>query len=185
MTSKLSTGRRSTPSAGRSEARKPGAGPASVGCSDEGESQKAGAEQGDPTGRQGKEAVGNEISISHDTPSDSHARPNLLKLSERATLNEAITPHPRSGPRANTLERMGEKDSGTEQTHHRSHCLEHCSQSFAPRAHVQKTVAGLHSQKHFRTRPHNAGRPRILGNRCFKRGQRNRCFRPQIHGKRV
>jgi hypothetical protein len=39
-------------------------------ASDEGESQKAGAEQGDPTGSQGKEAVGNEISISHDTPSN-------------------------------------------------------------------------------------------------------------------
>jgi hypothetical protein len=38
--------------------------------SDEGESQQAGAEQGHPTGSQGKEAVGNEISISHDTPSD-------------------------------------------------------------------------------------------------------------------
>jgi hypothetical protein len=38
--------------------------------SDEGESQKAGAEQGDPTGSQGKEAVRNKISISHDTPSD-------------------------------------------------------------------------------------------------------------------
>ena len=44
--------------------------------SDEGESQKAGTEQGDPTGSQGKEAVGNEISISHDTPSDSDAVPN-------------------------------------------------------------------------------------------------------------
>ena len=40
------------------------------GSLDEGESQKAGAEQGDPTGSQGKEAVGNKISISHDTPSD-------------------------------------------------------------------------------------------------------------------
>jgi hypothetical protein len=46
------------------------------GSSDEGESQKAGAEQGNPTGSQGKEAVGNEISISHDTPSDSHTLPN-------------------------------------------------------------------------------------------------------------
>jgi len=44
--------------------------------SNEGEGQKAGAEQGDPTGSQGKEAVGHKISISHDTPSDSHARPN-------------------------------------------------------------------------------------------------------------
>ena len=44
--------------------------------SDESESQKAGAEQGHPTGSQGKEAVGNKISISHDTPSDSNARPN-------------------------------------------------------------------------------------------------------------
>ena len=44
--------------------------------SDEGESQKAGAEQGDPTGRQGKEPIGNEISISHNTPSDSDAVPN-------------------------------------------------------------------------------------------------------------
>src|ERR1700742_3225424 len=43
--------------------------------SDEGKSQEAGAEQGDTTGRQGKESVGNEISISHDTPSDSDARP--------------------------------------------------------------------------------------------------------------
>ena len=52
-------------------ARKPGAGPTSAGASsDEGESQKAGAEQGDPTGSQGKEAVRNKISISHDTPSD-------------------------------------------------------------------------------------------------------------------
>jgi hypothetical protein len=65
--------------AGGSElARKPGAEPATARLtgSDEGESQKAGAEQGDPTGSQGKEAVGNEISISHDTPSDSDARPN-------------------------------------------------------------------------------------------------------------
>jgi hypothetical protein len=38
--------------------------------SDEGESQQAGAEQGHPACSQGKEAVGNEISISHDTPSD-------------------------------------------------------------------------------------------------------------------
>lgn len=37
--------------------------------SDEGESQKAGAEQGHPARSQGKKAVGNEISISHDTPS--------------------------------------------------------------------------------------------------------------------
>lgn len=44
--------------------------------SDEGKSQEAGAEQGDAAGRQGKESVGNEISISHDTPSDSDARPN-------------------------------------------------------------------------------------------------------------
>jgi hypothetical protein len=44
--------------------------------SDEGESQKAGAEQGDPTCSQGKEAVGNKISISHDTSSDFDARPN-------------------------------------------------------------------------------------------------------------
>ena len=50
--------------------RKSGAGPPSAKGSDEGESQKAGAEQGHPTGRQGKEAVGNEISISHDTPSE-------------------------------------------------------------------------------------------------------------------
>ena len=39
--------------------------------SNEGESQKAGAEQGNPTGRQGKEAVRHKISIPHDTPSDS------------------------------------------------------------------------------------------------------------------
>jgi hypothetical protein len=50
--------------------------------SDESESQQAGAEQGDATCGQGKKAVGNEISISHDTTSDSDARPNLLKLSE-------------------------------------------------------------------------------------------------------
>jgi hypothetical protein len=65
--------------AGRSElARKPGAGPATARLtgSDESESQKAGAEQGHPARSQGKEAVGNEISISHDTPSDSNARPN-------------------------------------------------------------------------------------------------------------
>jgi hypothetical protein len=39
--------------------------------SDESESQQAGAEQGHPARSQGKEAVRNEISISHDTPSDS------------------------------------------------------------------------------------------------------------------
>ena len=46
------------------------------GSLDEGESQKAGAKQGDPTCSQGKEAIGNKISISHDTFSDSDARPN-------------------------------------------------------------------------------------------------------------
>ena len=41
--------------------------------SDERESQEAGAEQGDPSGSQRKKPIGNEISISHDTPSDSDA----------------------------------------------------------------------------------------------------------------
>jgi hypothetical protein len=42
---------------------------------------------------------------------------------------------------------MGEEDSGAEQSHHRSHCLEHCKPSLARPSHAQKTVAALHSQK--------------------------------------
>jgi hypothetical protein len=63
--------RRRTPSDDRSKAAE-GAGLDRLPrqSSDEGESQKAGAEQGDATCSQGKEAVGNEISISHDTPSE-------------------------------------------------------------------------------------------------------------------
>jgi hypothetical protein len=68
-------GRRSTPAAPGAEVRGWTAFRRPV-SSDEGESQKAGAEQGDPTRSQGKEAVRNEISISHDTPSDSNAVPN-------------------------------------------------------------------------------------------------------------
>ena len=59
-------------------------------CSDEGERQQAGAEQGHSTRSQGQEAIGNQISIAHDTPSDLNARPNCLRLSERATSIEAI-----------------------------------------------------------------------------------------------
>ena len=74
----MSLGPRPTLPAGRSEARKVRGWTAFREAinSDESKSQKAGTEQGDPTGSQGKEAVGNEISISHDTPSDSDAGPN-------------------------------------------------------------------------------------------------------------
>src|SRR5262249_32481432 len=56
--------------------------------SDERESQEAGAEQGDPTSSQGKEPIGNEISISHDTPSASDA----LSTDWYATPNETMLP---------------------------------------------------------------------------------------------
>jgi hypothetical protein len=61
-----------TNAVGRSEPRRgsPGLDRLPRKRSDEGKRQKAGAEQGNPTGSQGKEAVGNEISISHDTPSE-------------------------------------------------------------------------------------------------------------------
>jgi hypothetical protein len=100
--------------------------------SDESESQKAGAEQGDPTGSQGQEAVGNEISISHDTPSDFRCSTELIKSfgTSHFERSDTRTP-PRSRPRADNLERMGEEDSGTDQSHHRSHCLEHCKTSLA------------------------------------------------------
>jgi hypothetical protein len=63
--------RRSTPSPVEAGAEARGWTGFRVRFSDEGESQKAGAEQGNPTGRQGKEAVRHKISIPHDTPSDS------------------------------------------------------------------------------------------------------------------
>jgi len=58
--------------------------------SNEGESQKAGAKKGKSRRGQGKKAIGNEVLISHHTPSDLDARWNLLKLSERAFSKQAI-----------------------------------------------------------------------------------------------
>ena len=58
--------------------------------SNEGESQKAGAKKGKSRRGQGKKAIGNEVLISHHTPSDLDARWNVLKLSERAFSKEAI-----------------------------------------------------------------------------------------------
>ncbi len=43
---------------------------------DEGEGQKAGAEQHETGSRQGKEAVGDKVMMAHVTPSLSDARPN-------------------------------------------------------------------------------------------------------------
>jgi hypothetical protein len=54
-------------------------------CSrDEGEGQQARAEKSKSRRGQGEVAIGNEVVISHDTPSDLNARRNLLKLSKRA-----------------------------------------------------------------------------------------------------
>ena len=126
-------GRRSTPSVNLSKARKDRGWTAFRGNSDESKSQKAGAEQGDPTGSQGQEAVGNEISISHDTPSELSCSSELIKVFGTNPFERSdYTHHPRSGPRADTLERMGEEDSCTDQSHHRSHCLEHCRLPLRP-----------------------------------------------------
>jgi hypothetical protein len=50
----------------------------------EGEGQKTGAEQHEAGCGQGQEAVGNKVMMAHVTSSFSDARPNCLKLSERA-----------------------------------------------------------------------------------------------------
>ena len=142
-------------------------------CSDEGERQQAGAEQGHSTRSQGQEAIGNEISIAHDTPSDLNARPNCLRLSERATSIESDKRDPpRSNPRADPLKRMCEENSGADQSHHCCHRLEHRKRPLRP-SHAQKTVAALHSQKDSGWAKYNGLRPRILCNRCSKRSHQN------------
>jgi len=51
----------------------------------EGEGQEARAEQDEAGCGQGQETVGDRIMMAHVTSSFSDARPNLLKLSERAS----------------------------------------------------------------------------------------------------
>ena len=48
------------------------------------ESEQAGAKQHETGCGQGKEALGDKVMVAHVTPSRPNARPNLLKLSERA-----------------------------------------------------------------------------------------------------
>jgi len=100
--------------------------------SNEGESQKAGAKKGKSRRGQGKKAIGNEVLISHHTPSDLDARWNLLKLSERPFRKKRSTLPPRSNPRTDSVKRMGQENSGADQTHYCRHCLNHCQRSFAP-----------------------------------------------------
>ena len=58
----------------------------------------------------------------------------------------------RSRPRADTFERVGDEYCGADQTHHRSHCLEHCKTSFAPLARAEDG-GDLAQSKRFRSAP--------------------------------
>ena len=100
--------------------------------SNEGESQKAGAKKGKSRRGQGKKAIGNEVLISHHTPSDLDARWNLLKLSERPFRKKRSTLPPRSNPRTDSVKRMGQENSGADQTHYCRHCLNHCQRPLRP-----------------------------------------------------
>ena len=100
--------------------------------SNEGESQKAGAKKGKSRRGQGKKAIGNEVLISHHTPSDLDARWNLLKLSERPFRKKRSTLPPKSNPRTDSVKRMGQENSGADQTHYCRHCLNHCQRPLRP-----------------------------------------------------
>ena len=135
--------------------------------SNEGESQKAGAKKGKSRRGQGKKAIGNEVLISHHTPSDLDARWNLLKLSERASSKQAIHASAQVKP-----------VNGFRQTHgpgrlrrRPNPSLPSLSQTLptflcAPAR--QKTAATLHSQKDFRGANTHPDRSRILRNRCYR-----------------
>jgi hypothetical protein len=70
--------------------------------------------------------------ISHHTPSDLDARWNLLKLSERPFRKKRSTLPPRSNPRTDSVKRMGQENSGADQTHYCRHCLNHCQRPLRP-----------------------------------------------------
>jgi hypothetical protein len=55
----------------------------------EGKSQQAWAKQRQAGRSQGQKAVGDKVMIAHDVPSEVDARPNWLKLSERAFFMNA------------------------------------------------------------------------------------------------
>src|SRR6516162_3402261 len=65
-------------------------------------------------------------------PPFSNARRNLLMLSKRALRKKRTTHFPWSNPGADNLKCMGQENASADQTHHCSHCLEHCKTSFTP-----------------------------------------------------
>jgi len=76
-----------------------------------------------------------------------------------------------SGPRQNTFKRVGDKNPGADQTHHRCEHLEHCEHPLRPRACATKRRASPHSQKDFERRPHNRRQLGFWRNRCAKTGR--------------
>lgn len=70
--------------------------------------------------------------VAHDTPATFDARPNYLKLSESASLKEALRLTLASGPRAKTLKGMGEENAGAKQTQTRCNRLDHRKYSLRP-----------------------------------------------------
>lgn len=189
MPSKSATLGRFYSPAGRSEARTAGAGWTAFrrpSNSDESESQQAGAEQGDATCSQGKKAVGNEISVSHDTTSDSDARPNLLKFSERATSNEAIHASalgltPASGcPRTHGQERFRRRPVPSSQSLSRTLQSVLC----APSARAENG-GGLAQSKTFRDGGALCGKTEDSRQQVFQMGAAKPLFCPQIHWKRA
>jgi hypothetical protein len=92
--------------------------------------------------------------IAHDTPAILDARPNLLKLSESASLNEVLRGFAGSGPRAKTFECVGKENARAKQTQTRCNRFNHRKFPLRPgldtttrhRAQSKEFLAGIENQ---------------------------------------
>ena len=75
------------------------------------------------------------------------------------------------------FESVGQENSQAQQTHYRSHCLEHLQASFPPCAR-ENTSATLHSQKDSGKASHIPEEVGISSNRCLEREQHD-CVKPR------
>ena len=112
-------------------------------CSAECHRQQARAQEHEAGRRQGKKSVGDNIVVSHETPTTPDARPNLLKLSEsqveitKSHMSEGRrSPEPpdvqNSGPVTIAFKCVSQENARAHQAHHRCYRLDHRTSPYAP-----------------------------------------------------